>query len=143
MKTSPRGLDLIAKWEGCRLNVYKDAAGKDTIGIGHLVKFGESWPNGITREQAEELLAKDIAWAERGVNRVVSVDLNQQQFDALVSFTFNLGLDAFERSTLLMRVNAARFADVPMELTRWNKAGGKSLLGLARRRVAEAELFLS
>jgi len=150
MKTSAIGLALINSWEGledgdpttANLEPYLDAAGLPTIGWGHLVKDGEDFTGGITIEQAEELLAHDVTWAEGAVNRQVTVKLNQHQFDALVSFVFNVGAGAFDQSTLLAWLNQARMHDIPQQLTRWNRSGGKSLLGLARRRVAESDLFL-
>ena len=147
---STAGLDLIKAWEGLEdgdpttvnLDPYLDAAGLPTIGWGHLVKPGEAFLGGITIEQAEELLLEDVKSAESAVNHMVLVHLNQHQFDALVSWTFNCGTGALSQSTLLAWLNAARMHDIPQQLTRWNRAAGRSLLGLARRRVAEAELFL-
>lgn len=151
MRISPAGLDLIKAWEGledgnpltANLDPYDDAAGLPTIGWGHLVKEGEDFTGGITMEQAEELLLQDVRWAEKAVNHLVTVHLNQHQFDAIVSWTFNCGAGALSQSTLLVWLNAARMHDIPQQLTRWNKAGGRSLLGLARRRVAESQLFLT
>ena len=150
MQISAGGLALIKSWEGLEdgdpttsnLDPYLDASFFPTIGWGHLIKEGEDFSGGITIERAEELLAQDVHWAEGVVNRKVTVKLNQHQFDAIVSFVFNVGAGAFDQSTLLGWLNAARMHDIPQQLTRWNRSGGRSLLGLARRRVAEAALFL-
>jgi len=147
MKTSQRGLDLIAKFEGCRLTVYKDIAGYKTVGLGHLVKPGEDFSGGITREQAEELLRQDVADAEAAIHRRVTVPLTQNQFDALVDWVFNFSDRYLRGSTLLTCLNEGRYLDVPAQLLRWNKArvDGKlvSVKQLTRRRLAESELFLS
>ena len=145
------GLEIIKKWEGLEdgdpstvnLDPYLDAAGLPTIGWGHLIKDGEDFTGGITIQQAEDLLRQDVKIAERAVNNLVHVHLNQNQFDAICSWTFNCGTGALSQSTLLVWLNAARMHDVPQQLTRWNKAGGRSLLGLARRRVDESALFLT
>ena len=142
MKTSKTGINLIKQFEGTVLKVYKDAVGKDTIGIGHLIKSGESYTT-ITQQQAEDLLAKDLVQFEVGVTKAVKVTLNQNQFDALVSFSFNLGLGNLNSSTLLKKLNAGDYQGASLEFERWNKAGGKVLAGLTRRRLAEKELFLS
>ncbi len=150
MKISAIGLALIKAWEGLEdgdpttvnLDPYLDAAGLQTIGWGHLIKEGEDFAGGVTIERAEEVLLEDVKWAERAVNHMARVHLNQHQFDALVSWTFNCGTGALSQSTLLVWLNNARMHDIPQQLCRWNKAGGRSLLGLARRRVAESELFL-
>lgn len=142
MRISNNGLTLIKRFEGFSATVYKDAAGKPTIGYGHLIRPGERFTR-LTRAQATELLRRDVTIAEKAVRRHVRVRLTQNQFDALVSFTFNLGEGQFRRSTLLKRVKAKNHARVPMELTKWVHAGGRPLLGLARRRVAEARLYVT
>jgi lysozyme len=142
MKTSQKGTDLIKQFEGTVLKVYKDAVGLPTIGIGHLIKHNESFTT-ITQQQAEELLAKDLVQFEVGVTKAVRVTLNQNQFDALVSFSFNLGLGNLNSSTLLRKLNAGDYQGAASEFERWNKAGGKILTGLTRRRLAEKGLFLS
>ena len=141
MKTSRQGLEFIAAWEGVELEIYLDAAGYPTIGVGHLIVDGEDFSDGLTHEEAMALFAEDIAIYENAVNRHTQVLLTQHQFDALVSFTFNLGEGNFSRSTLLRRVNAKMFHDVPYQLSRWNRAGGIVLRGLVRRRKAEGRLF--
>jgi lysozyme len=145
MKISQNGINLIKRFEGCELQPYKDAADLWTVGIGHLIKDGEweKFKNGITKQQAEDLLRKDLNWAEKAVNKYIKVDINQNQFDALVSFVFNLGAKNFFDSTLLKWINEPKdVSEIPKQFVRWNRAAGKPLLGLARRRVAEAELYL-
>jgi lysozyme len=141
MITSNRGLEFVAEWEGERLQIYNDVAGYPTIGIGHLIIDGEDFSGGITHDQAMRLLADDIRHTENSVNRYVDVSLVQHQFDALVSFTFNVGGGAFRRSTLLRRLNAGKPDDVPAQLRRWNRAGGKVVNGLINRRDAECKLW--
>jgi GH24 family phage-related lysozyme (muramidase) len=145
MEINQNGIDLIKKFEGLSLKPYKDAAQLWTIGYGHLIKGGEyeKFKDGITQQEAEELLKEDMAWAERAVNKYVKVDINQNQFDALVCLVFNIGAKAFFDSTLLKWINKPKdVAEIPKQFVRWIRAGGKPLLGLARRRVAESELFL-
>jgi len=136
------GLDLIKRFEGFSSTVYICPAGYPTIGYGHLVRSGESF-NEISETEAEELLRKDVESAERAVLRLVNVPLTDGQFDALVSFTFNLGSGAFQRSTLRRKVNHQAHAEVPEQLMRWVWAGGRKLNGLARRRRAEAISYRS
>ena len=142
MRISDKGLALIKRFEGFRATVYRDAAGHPTIGYGHKLRRGERIRR-ITKAQALELLRRDVMTAERAVRNNVRVRLTQKQFDALVSFTFNLGAGALRRSAMLRRGNERLHAKVPMELTKWVNAGGRPLLGLARRRVAEAQLYVS
>ena len=141
MQISQEGLSLIKKFEGCELESYKCAAGVWTIGYGstHDITEGMS----ISQERAEMLLMEDIAEYEQAVNDLVKVNLQQNQFDALVSWTFNLGPTNLKNSTLLKVLNSSHidWNDVPEQIKRWNKAGGKVLEGLVRRREAEALLF--
>ncbi|MGR2678743.1 lysozyme [Chromobacterium haemolyticum] len=141
MKTSANGIKLIQQFEGLRLKAYQDAVGVWTIGYGHT---GPDVTPGlvITQAQADALLARDLSRFESGVTRLVQVPLNQNQFDALVCFSFNLGLGALQGSTLLRLLNAGDYAGAAAQFPRWNKAGGKVLPGLTRRRVAEQALFL-
>lgn len=141
MKISKNGLDLIKQFEGCELKVYLDAIGLPTIGYGHLIKKGEIF-NVITLKQAEDLLKSDLKMFEDGVSDLVKVKLSQNQFDALVSFAFNVGLGNLEKSTLLKLLNAGDYAGAGNQLPRWNKAGGKILNGLTKRRNAERDLFI-
>jgi lysozyme len=149
---SEDGLNFIAEHEGIRYNLYNDPAGHCTIGIGHLVHNGncdgsdtseQEFLGGITRDQAFELLRSDVAIAEQAVNTHVIVPLTQAQFDALVSFTYNLGAGNFQSSDLLKKLNAGQYDAVPQELNRWVYGGGKILPGLVTRRQDEGELFQS
>lgn len=154
MKLSQAGLDLIKHFEGLRLTAYLDAVNVPTIGYGHTnsVKRADVLnKKTITNTQAEALLKEDVAVYERGVNRLtreMGVMLTQSQFDALVSFSFNVGLGNLRRSTLLKKLYVMNQNDqssiyaVADEFLRWNRAGGKVLQGLVRRRGAERLLFL-
>jgi len=139
------GLDLIKRFEGFSPEIYTCPAGYPTIGYGHLVRDWERdrFTGGISREEAEELLKRDVLWAERGVLRLISVPLTDGQFDALVSFTFNLGTGALQRSTLRRKVNRKEHSEVPREFMRWVWAGGMRIKGLIRRRSAEAAVYQS
>ena len=141
MKISLEGLALIKKFEGCRLEAYYCSGGVLTIGYGHTGGVKES--DTITQEEAEKLLRADVFKFEEYVEDNVMVELDQSQFDALVAWTFNLGPGNLRESTMLKRLNEADYASVPSEMKRWNKAGGKTLDGLIRRRNAEALLFQS
>lgn len=140
MKTSQEGLDLIKKFEGCRLTAYKCPSGVWTIGYGHTkgVKRGHR----ITLEDANEYLKKDIKVYEKSVSELTLRPLNQNQFDALVSFCYNCGVNAFKNSTLLKKLNKGDYEGVANEFPRWNKSNGKVLNGLAKRREAERQLFM-
>jgi len=141
MQPSEQGLALIRRFEGFCATPYRCPAGYLTIGYGHRVGARESFPEPLSPEQAEALLARDAGAAGAAVSRYVTVALAQCQFDALTSFVFNLGAMAFARSTLLQVVNKGWHAEVPAQLMRWVNAGGKPLPGLAARRAAEAELY--
>lgn len=140
MKTSQKGIDLIKKFEGCRLEAYKCPAGIWTIGYGHTkgVKDGMK----ITQAQAEEFLREDLRIYEQAVESCVKVPLSQNQFDALVSFCYNCGGQALRTSTLLRLLNEGKYSETSEQFLRWNKAGGKVLVGLTRRREEEKKLFL-
>ena len=138
-----QGIDLIKRFEGFEPEIYLDAAGLPTIGYGHLLQQGENkmFAGGISEAAGEALLIKDVGIAERAVLRLIRVPLTDGQFDALVSFTFNLGGGALQRSTLRRKVNREEHSDVPAEFMRWVWAGGRKLRGLVRRRRAEAKLY--
>lgn len=145
---SERGLRLIGRFEGFVPHLYDDVAGHCTIGYGHLVHLGRcdgrepaEFRAGIDEQRALELLREDAAGAAAAVRAAVAVPLTQEQFDALVSFVFNVGAGAFARSTLLRRLGAGAYDAVPVELVRWVHAGGAVSAGLAARRRAEAALF--
>ena len=137
------GLNLIKRFEGFEPHIYKDAAGYSTIGYGHLLRAGESelFKNGISEAAGEALLIKDVLIAEQAVLRLIHVPLTNDQFDALVSFTFNLGSGALQRSTLRRKVNREEHDEVPEQFLRWVWAGGRKLRGLVRRRKAEVVLY--
>ncbi|MBQ0054166.1 MAG: lysozyme [Bacteroidales bacterium] len=141
MKTSQNGIDLIKSFEGFRQYAYKCPAGVWTIGYGHTK--GVSVGMAVTKARAEQLLREDLRWAEDAVNREVKVELNQNQFDALVSFVFNLGATNFHNSTLLRVVNSNPddFAKIEEQFMRWDKSHGVRLLGLTKRRYAEYSLY--
>ena len=139
MKCSQEGLELIKKFEGCRLEAYRCSANVLTIGYGHTGGVLET--DVITQDVANKLLEEDIAKFEKYVNVNVAVELNQNQFDALVACTFNLGVGNLRSSTMLKKLNESDYDSVPSEMRRWNKAGGKTLDGLIRRRKAEGLLF--
>lgn len=143
MKISNRGLDLIKEFEGFEVAAYKCPGDTWTIGHGHTkgVKKGDI----ITRIKAEEFLVMDAAEAEDTVNTAVKVNLNQNQFDSLVSFVFNIGSGNFETSTMLRKLNVRQYRSAAAEFDRWIYAGAdkKALNGLKRRRKMEKNLFLS
>lgn len=143
MRTGKRGIDLIKGFEGLELVGYLCPANIPTIGYGHTgpeVKVGKA----ITPDKAVELLAGDLAKFERGVRGVVKSDINQNQFDALVSFAYNCGLGNLYKSTLLKKVNAnPDDPTIAKEFQKWTRGGGKILPGLVRRRKAEAALYFS
>ncbi len=140
MEISLAGLAHLKQFEGLRLQPYKDVAGLWTIGYGHLLKPGEWWDS-ITEEFATRLLADDVGKAEDTVNSLVKVPLSQPQFDALVSFVYNVGPGAFRRSTLLRLLNAGDYAGAAAQLPLWRKAGGKIVQGLVNRRAQEVAMF--
>lgn len=141
MTINDKGLDLIKHYEGFRPTAYKCSAGVWTIGYGHTkgVRQGDT----CTMDEATLFLKADVREAENAVSRLVTVPLTSNQFSALVSFVFNIGSGAFGTSTLLCKLNAGAYHEVPGEMMRWNKAGGKILAGLNKRRAAEAALFVS
>ena len=140
MKTSKNGINLIKNFEGCRLEAYKCPAGVWTIGYGHTagVKQGQK----ITKFQADALLIIDLEKFEKAVTKLVKKPITQNEFDALVSFAFNVGIGNFEKSTLLRLVNMGQFELASKQFERWIYAGGKPLTGLKKRRLAEKTLFL-
>ena len=143
MQLSPQGLALIKHFEGFSPEPYQCSAGRWTIGYGHLIKGEERFMQPIDEPTAEALLKEDVRQAEQAVCRLVKVPLSQGQFDALVSFVFNLGQGAFSQSTLLRLLNAENYREAAKQFTRWDFAGGKRIAGLSRRRAAEKERFLS
>ena len=139
MKTSKNGIKFIKGFEGLRVEAYLDSAGVATIGYGHTV--GVSIGQKISENKAEEFLESDLKNFEKTINRKIIVDITQNQFDALVSFCFNVGTAAFNQSWVKDFTNQKRFFEVRGQLLRWINAGGKKLKGLERRRIAEADLY--
>tara|TARA_Y100001938_G_scaffold75564_1_gene104596 strand:+ start:215 stop:658 length:444 start_codon:yes stop_codon:yes gene_type:complete len=139
MNISNEGISLIKKFEGCELEAYKCAAGVWTIGYGHTKDVREGMT--ISKEQADNMLLNELDIYCLHVEKAVEVDLKQCEFDALVSWTYNLGPTNLNNSTMLKVLNDKDFNEVPHQLKRWNKADGKVLQGLVRRREAEALLF--
>ena len=139
MKISAEGLSLIKKFEGCEREAYLCPANVWTIAYGRTkdVKEGDT----CTQEEAEEWLAEEMEEYEGYINDKVTVDLEQNQFDALVSWVYNLGPTNLSSSTMLKVLNDEKYNEVPNQIRRWNKAGGNVLDGLTRRREAEALLF--
>lgn len=149
MKTSIRGRELIKKFEGLSLKAYPDpGTGGDpwTIGYGTTV-----YPSGdkvmpgdvVTEQEAEDLLLSDLEQFENHVNDLVKVELNQNQFDALVSLTYNIGPANLQNSTLLRELNSGSYAGAAEQFGRWVYANGIRMKGLARRRAEEKQLFMS
>lgn len=143
MQLSDAGLNLIKQSEGFRANTYNDAAGIPTIGFGHKLLPGESFPNGITEAQAEQILASDVSTACHDVGSLVTVPLTQGQFDALVDFCYNLGRGRLAGSTLLRDLNAGNYDAARQQLLLWDHAGTQVLPGLQIRRQAEFNLWAS
>ncbi|PDO81613.1 lysozyme [Kosakonia sacchari] len=145
MRISNRGIAFIKQFEGMRLTAYQDSVGVWTIGYGWTQSVdGKPIRAGmaIKEDTAERLLRTGLVGYESDVSKLVKVKLTQGQFDALVSFAYNLGARALSTSTLLKKLNAGDYRGAADEFLRWNKAGGQVLAGLSRRRAAERELFL-
>lgn len=146
MKTDEQGIALIKRFEGCSLSAYQDPVGVWTIGYGwtHPVD-GKQISAGmrITREKAVSLLTEGLETYELGVSRLLSVPVTQNQFDALVDFSWNLGISALAGSTLLKKLNSGDIQGAAGEFMRWCRAGDEVLAGLVKRREAERILFLS
>ena len=141
MKTSNKGIDLIKKHEGFRSKAYRCSANVLTIGYGHTLNVKST--DVITLDQAESFLRQDVEFAEKEVNKH-NLNINQNQFDALVSFVFNLGVGNFARSTLLRKIKSnPNDPTIRREFNRWIYAGGKVLNGLVRRRKEEADLYFT
>jgi len=139
MRISEEGKALIKKFEGCELESYRCSADVATIGYGHTKDVSDG--DTCTQEEADQMLAEDLEEFEDYVDKLVTVDLDQNQFDALVAWTFNLGPTNLKSSTMLKVLNEGKHENVPGEMRRWNKAGGETLEGLIRRREAEGLLW--
>ena len=154
MQMSANGQRKVADWEGFKPRAYHDAGGKLTIGVGHLLtrselSAGKIWIQGeavryaagLSDRQVLDLLAQDLKGAENAVNEGVEVELQQNQFDALVSFCFNVGATAFKNSTLLRRLNQGGYEEVPVQLRHWVHGNGAVVAGLVGRREHEIALW--
>lgn len=139
MKISSEGIELIKKFEGCETTAYQDSVGVWTIGFGHTkgVQEGQS----CSMQDAETMLSEEMDEYEGYINSMVDVDLNQNEFDSLVAWVYNLGPTNLRESTLLKILNAGDKDGIPEQINRWNRAGGKILQGLVRRREAESLMF--
>jgi len=139
--TTNRGIELIQKFEGFMPTQYICVGNYPTIGYGHKLLETEKYDN-ISQDFAKEILLKDLFAAEKAVIKYINVPLDDNQFDALVSFTFNLGPSALQRSTLRQKINYNLYAEAADEFLKWVYAGTKKLNGLILRRIAESKLFL-
>ena len=139
MQLSKTGIELLKHFEGCELKAYQDSVGVWTIGYGHTKGIYEGLE--ITQSEAEKMLQDELPEYEGYITDKVVPMLQQHEYDALVCWVYNLGPTNLSSSTLLKRLNAGEFKDVPFQMKRWDKAGGQPLLGLTRRRNAEALLF--
>ena len=139
MQTSRTGIELLKHFEGCELKAYQDSVGVWTIGYGHTKGIYEGLE--ITQSEAEKMLQDELPEYEGYITDKVVPMLQQHEYDALVCWVYNLGPTNLNSSTLLKKLNAGEFKDVPFQMKRWDKAGGQPLLGLTRRRNAEALLF--
>ena len=139
LKTSQEGISLIKSFEGCELTAYRCSADVPTIGYGHTA--GVSDGDTCTQAEAETMLAEDLVEFEDYVKNYVESELQQNEFDALVAWTYNLGPANLKESTMLKELNSGNFEEVPRQMKRWNRAGGEVLDGLIRRREAESRLF--
>jgi lysozyme len=156
MRMSENGKKLLSSWEGLELRAYRDVGGKLTIGVGHLLtqseqSSGKIWIKGepvrydagLSEQQALDLLAQDLEKYEAVINDCVEVNLNQNQFDALTSFCFNVGGNAFMDSTLLKLLNQGNYEAVPEQLRRWVYCNHVKIQGMVNRRENEIKLWLS
>ena len=146
MNISNEGINLIKRFEGVRNRPYRDCVGLWTVGVGHLIGDGkslpESWNRTFTEEEINALLIRDLSRFERGVGMYIKVPLRQSEFDALCSFSFNLGLGTLQRSTLRQKINRNDKEGAAKEILKYCRAGGKIVKGLQRRREAEYQMFL-
>lgn len=147
MNITQRGIDFIKSWEGFREHAYQDSAGIWSIGYGTVlyenlkpVKRGDK----ITQAQATILFAIQLKKYEKAVNDIVTSMIHENQFDALVSFAYNVGIASLKRSTLLKKVNAnPNDPNISTEFRKWNRAAGKFVQGLSNRRIAESQIYFS
>ena len=147
MQMSQEGIDaLLKKYEGCKLKAYRCPANVCTIGYGHTSAAGNPVVTDgmtITQKQCDDILRSDLVKYETAVHNMVQQPLSQHQFDVLVDFAYNAGIGNLKSSTLIKKVNAAKFDEVPAELMKWTKGGGKVLPGLVKRRQAESAWWMA
>lgn len=143
MIISQKGLDLIKKFEGFSAKEYICPAGKATIGYGHVILADEHFEEPMTRRKAENLLKKDLEPRQKSLNSFLKVNINQNQFDSLMSLIYNIGAGNFQKSTLLKFVNNRLFDKVPNQFRRWSYVNGKVSKGLVNRREEEIKLWLA
>jgi len=144
-KINKAGLDLIKSFEGLKLTAYLDIVGVPTIGYGcthGVTKEDVQNKRTITEQQATDMMMAELANFENGVDSCVTAQINENQFGALVAFSYNVGSSALQKSTLLKLLNSGDVSGAAEQFLRWNKAGGKEVAGLTRRRQAERSLFL-
>jgi len=139
MNTSTEGIELIKHYEGCELKAYRCPA--DVLTIGYGVTKGVTEDMEITQQQADEMLEAELVEYEHYLDNMVKVTLNQNQYDSLIAWIYNLGPTNLKKSTLLIVLNNGNYENVPDQIKRWNKANGKVLNGLVKRRNSEALLF--
>ncbi len=137
------GVSLIKHFEGFSDRFYYCPGGWATIGYGHKLETGERYDAPISLLTAEELLRQDTFKAERAVIKYIDVELSNNQFAALVSFTFNLGAAALQRSSLRHKLNYGLYEEAAVEFLKWVYAGGQKINGLIKRRFAESNLFMN
>lgn len=139
MNISENGINLIKSHEGLMLSAYEDTGGVWTIGYGHTkdVYAGQK----ITEEEAEQFLKEDLEWAEQSVNDLIVVNISQKQYDSLVSFVFNVGVNQFKQSWVLLFTNQMNWGGVREQFMRWVYDNGVKIQGLENRRLAEASLY--
>ena len=146
MKASINAIELIKRFEGCRYNPYRDSVGLWTIGYGHLIGDGKSLPSGynrvFTQKEIDDFLVNDLVHVESGISVLIRVPITQNQFDALCSFCYNLGVGTLQKSTLLKDINSSLWDAAANDILKFHFADGVSLPGLIKRRQAEHDLFI-
>lgn len=143
MPASDKCLATLRELEDFSAEVYTDAAGKPTIGYGHVITAKDSFDSPVSKTLACSILRNDVILAEMALDDLVQVPLTQAQYDALVCFVFNVGRHAFAQSTLLRKLNSGSYQSVPSELLKWVNSNGQRITGLVRRREKEVELWNS
>lgn len=146
MRASINGINLIKQFEGCRYSPYRDSVGLWTVGYGHLIGDGKSLPSGdnrvFTQKEIDDFLVNDLMHVESGISVLIRVPITQNQFDALCSFCYNLGVGTLQKSTLLKDINSSLWDAAANDILKFHFAGGVSLPGLVKRRQAEHDLFI-